>query len=178
MLGREARGTASSGAYWHIFGGKKDDTDKGSPYATAIRELQEECLNVLSPIDTELRLALVEEATPKFWEKEGSYVLFFVEIPFDESLPQKFDQLKAQNLEDRKCKHLSIRWLRASVISKCAGDPNAFFYQRDCMGPQRLYRYCSLLMSREPVKSLLQKLQGVASTGTAANVCLVVSERQ
>lgn len=175
LLGLEKR-KKDKRPFWHILGGKKEEIDKGSPYTTALREMGEESLNVFAQLDTQLQRSLVEEATPKFWEKVGSYVLFFVEIPYDESVPHRFAQAKAQDPDNSECKHKELRWFKGRDIMNYAADRDSFWILTGTIGTQRLYKYCSILLSNPKVSALLQNIVGT-TTVTRAKVCLVGKRR-
>jgi hypothetical protein len=55
--------------------------------------------------------------TQKIWIEDGKYVLFFLQIKFDQTLPEKFNDMleKKENKED--IDQVALAWVHADLLA-------------------------------------------------------------
>lgn len=132
LLGCEDRTKKNKrvGEVWLHFGGKKLDSNpqETHPATTAIREFHEET-GGLFPIENTFhwQSVLMEETCQKIWYERGKYVLFFLPIPFDEDLPQRFAKLDKSELKE--IDQSEIKWIPLpnliESVSQFSSDPES-----------------------------------------------------
>jgi len=116
LLGHEARKSRDN--YWLHFGGKKEIKTDTDPASTAMRELDEETACLFHENLYHWKDRLQEPSMVKLWWKPGKYVLFFLEIEYDEKLPSKFAEIDKTNDYTRLhlCKYKELRWICGSDL--------------------------------------------------------------
>lgn len=116
---------------WTIFGGKRTPTE--IPRKTAYREWKEETVSSFKGkklmkaqlsmfIKTYASNSIEHPATPKLYMEDGRYVLYFVEVSYEDNanIPEKFEEKKKEAVESN---HLQLRWVNLKHIIECIQKP-------------------------------------------------------
>eukprot|EP01103_Thecamoeba_quadrilineata_P008051 TRINITY_DN1783_c1_g1_i1.p1 TRINITY_DN1783_c1_g1~~TRINITY_DN1783_c1_g1_i1.p1 ORF type:complete len:446 (-),score=126.08 TRINITY_DN1783_c1_g1_i1:172-1509(-) len=141
LLGGEDRSSKKKNKeldVWLYFGGKRECGEK-DPHATALREFCEETCGVL---DKDMIAQKLQKSPPTIWHSGGKFVLFFVEIDYDHSLPEKFRETLEKIDEEQKqqCDQFDIEWIDFLKINDCLNH-------RDRIVKDPSSRYGSILLA-------------------------------
>lgn len=140
LLGLEDRSHKRDGCVvWSYFGGKK--TRGENPVDTAIREFSEETLNCFQSSQKLSRKALKSKLTNHderfpYWSKEGLSLLFFVQVDYDPSIPETFQQARQKQIEEGKdveCDQLEIAWITTTKVLTAVRDHQPLYPQQNIM---------------------------------------------
>jgi len=96
------------GIFWLNFQGKREIEDNNRPERTAFREFMEETGKIFSDHNCGIISQLYDINTPKIWFSKSKYVLFFVVIPFDDNVSDKFLNMDKNNLSNMY--QLDLQW--------------------------------------------------------------------
>jgi len=102
---------------WMNAGGKREASE--TPCVTALREFNEETRGLFLTEEANLKHQLEHEGTPKYWIKNGKYVLFVCKIAFLEDINAEFEFRKPAVLSSR-AKHLEVQWVPFEIIVDAA----------------------------------------------------------
>jgi len=114
LLAKEDRTRKKQGYVWNNFGGKRH-SDENSPPITAIREFMEETAGIFENNVVSLFSNLRKISVPKLWNPRGLYVLYFIQIPYDDQINNKFKSLDRSNL--RHLDQTDFAWFPAEEIA-------------------------------------------------------------
>lgn len=152
LLGSEIR---KKRLVWGTFGGKLEHEDK-TAQDTAAREIEEESLG-LFPRDS-----LHEQLgrSPQYWITGGKYVLFLVEIPFNQQLPFLFQQIR-KTQKTTLSHQQQIAWVHWSSVKNIKTAEDTFTLP-GIMEPQRLWEFFSRSILCSEVRRFLNEVLFIA----------------
>mmetsp|Transcript_1420 Transcript_1420/g.1884 ORF Transcript_1420/g.1884 Transcript_1420/m.1884 type:complete len:323 (-) Transcript_1420:67-1035(-) len=122
LLGCEDRSKKEIGMdnIWCYFGGKRVP-EEAHPAETALRELREETAHVFSEdVMATIKATVFSPYCAKAWYPAGKFVLFFVMIAYDETLPAKFlrNRFKEESELSTECDQTRIAWIPTKLIAQ------------------------------------------------------------
>eukprot|EP01112_Ceratiomyxa_fruticulosa_P013680 TRINITY_DN3863_c0_g1_i3.p1 TRINITY_DN3863_c0_g1~~TRINITY_DN3863_c0_g1_i3.p1 ORF type:complete len:413 (-),score=65.74 TRINITY_DN3863_c0_g1_i3:197-1435(-) len=156
LLGEEDRSKKKKGRVknvWLNFGGK---VERGEvlPSQTALREFTEETGGLFTEKEIEsIKRTLSAAECPKFWVETGKYVLFFVEFPYDETIPQRFEELDSKNPESTQTE---LKWCDAKAVVRAVIKKEKYF---ELEGSDRQYTFFPYFLDLLGCKHVLQFLR-------------------
>jgi len=163
LLGEEDRSEkmgykGSAKNVWLNFGGKIEDGER-DPSQTALREFIEETGGLFTESEIEIiRGKMNRQDCPKFYVLSGKYMLYFVEYPHDETIPQRFKDLSSKN---SKSKQTEIMWCDAQSIVASVTQRLGYFISRNIHGQERqhpFYAYFFNILSTTSVLNFMKRL--------------------
>jgi 8-oxo-dGTP pyrophosphatase MutT (NUDIX family) len=114
LLGKEDRSLKRDAKVsWLHFGGRKEDCDNRDPRLTALRELNEETLNVLD--QKTLKQQILENTCPVFYLNRGRYFLYILFYDYDLTVVSKFNE-RLNNADKNLCQQLELQWFDINCL--------------------------------------------------------------
>jgi len=132
---------------WLHFGGKRESYEN-HPSKTAIREFNEETGGIFSDKSSLFFEKLNKSGTIKLWYPPGKYVLYFLEISYDEDIPFKFQKINRS--ERSELDQVSIKWINVGVLLAAIATGDSTFpltLEEVGTAPNQFYKFFMDMMS-------------------------------
>lgn len=129
LLGREDRSSKNrrEGGLdigWMHFGGKREPHEH-HPADTALRELNEETAGIFEEKLANMKNNMLSRDALYEYHAPSKYVLYFVRIPFDKDLPERF-RTRLRKVEDRTgIDQDTIKWVPANLLTNLTHKQNS-----------------------------------------------------